>query len=289
MDLNSLNIFVKVVQRGSFSGASTFMNVPVATVSRRVSELEKELNVRLLERSTRKLRLTAAGSVLYDYAARGVEELQAGKLALDSRESEIKGTLRLSAPPNFEPWWDLIRDFQKDFPNVEVDLFVTERKVELIEDGIDVALRIGEVMQLSAVARKIYSYRHKLVATPEFIKSHGQPQKPSDLKQLRCAPWTKKQSEASWNLGEENVLLRPSIRANDYLHMRHIALNHEAITELPPFLAKDYLASGELVELLSGYPFPESIVNLVYPSRKQISRIARVYIDYCVENATDYF
>ena len=105
MDLNSTKIFVHVVQKGSFTAAAAQLKVPIATVSRRVSELEKSLNVRLLERSTRHLRLTEAGATLFDYALRGLQEMDAGLLALQDKEAELKGCLRLSLPPHFKPWW----------------------------------------------------------------------------------------------------------------------------------------------------------------------------------------
>jgi DNA-binding transcriptional LysR family regulator len=288
LDLNSLNLFVKVVQKGSFSAAAKFTGVPVATISRRVSELELSLDLRLLERSTRQLRLTEAGSTLFEFATRAVEEIEAGELALQEREGDIRGKLRLSAPPNFEPWWPLIRQFQNKYPNVQVDLFVSERKVELIEDGIDVALRIGELVHQSAVVRKLYTYRHVLVATPEFIQHHGRPQTPAELSKFPCAVWSSKNSEPCWSLGGQKIHLQAYIKANDFLHMRYLALRHDAITELPPFLAKAWLDSGEFVEILPEFPLPNYDVSLIYPSRKQISRVSRVYIDFCVENAAKY-
>lgn len=288
MDLNSLNLFVKVVEQGSFSAASKSTNVPVSTVSRRISELEKDLNVRLLERSTRQLRVTDSGKLLYEFAQKGVAEFDAGILALQSRENEISGKLRLSMPPHFEPWWDLLRDFQGLYKNIELDLFVTERKVDFIEDAVDVALRVGNVDTLSSVARKLHQYKHILVASPQFIAQFGQPNSPQDLVNYPCAAWYKKHNTHTWTLGEVKTKLSTCIRANDYLHMRHIALHHEAITELPPFLAKEYLLSGELVEVLPNFPFSYCDVSLVYPSRKHTSRISKVYIDYCIKNAADY-
>ncbi|MGJ8680399.1 LysR family transcriptional regulator [Paraglaciecola sp.] len=289
MNLNSLNLFVKVVQKGSFTAAAQETNVPVATVSRRISELEKSLNLRLLERSTRKLRMTDSGVLLFEYASRGIDEFEAGKLALEHRETEVSGVLRLSAPPHFEPWWDLLRDFQTRYKNVEVEVFVSERKISFIEDGVDVALRVGEVDNLSAIAREVHQYRHKLVASAVYIEKFGSPKTPSDLINFPCVSWYKKQNNINWVLGNNKVSLKTNTRANDYLHMRNIALNHKAITELPPFLAKHWLDNGQLIEVLPDFPMPLYRINLVYPSRKQISKISKVYIDFCVKNAVNYF
>ena len=283
MDLNSARIFVNVVAKGSFSSAAKLMRIPVATVSRRVAELESSLDVRLLERSTRKLRLTEAGAILYEFVSRGVEEMNAGLLALSEQEQNLKGRLRLSLPPNFDLMFKLLGDFQELYTNIEIDLFVSERRLDFIEDGIDVALRIGDVASQSAVARLLMTYRHRLVASPEFLTG-CLIDSPKDIISKKCAAWCQKDQEIIWTLGNQQLAIEPFIRANDYLHMRYLALNHKCITELPPFFCQKHIESGEFVEVLPDYPLPEQHVNLVYPSRKSVSRITRVFIDYCVEN-----
>ncbi len=283
MNLNSARIFVNVVAKGSFSSAGKFMGIPVATVSRRVAELESSLDVRLLERSTRKLRLTEAGAILYEFVSRGVEEMNAGLLALSEQEQNLKGRLRLSLPPNFDLMFELLGDFQERYSNIEIDLFVSERRLDFIEDGVDVALRIGDVESQSAVARLLMTYRHRLVASPEFLTGSSI-ESPNDIISRKCAAWCLKDQEIIWTLGNQPLTIEPFIRANDYLHMRFLALNHKCITELPPFFCQKHIESGELIEVLPNYPLPEQRVNLVYPSRKSVSRITRVFIDYCVEN-----
>jgi len=285
MDLNSARIFVNVVARGSFSGAAKFMGIPVATVSRRVAELESSLDVRLLERSTRKLRLTEAGATLHEYVSRGVLEMDAGLLALSEKERDLRGRLRFSMPPSFEPMWTLLENFQALHTNIDIDLFVSERRLDFIEDGIDVALRIGDVASQSAVARLLMVYRHRLVASPEFLR-YASIRSPRDVLAMNCAAWSQRNDVIMWILGDEKLTIDPFLRSNDYLHMRHLALKGKCITELPPFFCQKYIASGELVEVLPDYPMPEQQVNLVYPSRKSVSRITRVFIDYCVENFT---
>ena len=288
MDLNSAKVFINVVQTGGFSAASRQLNVPVATVSRRVSELEKSLDVRLLERSTRSVRLTEAGAILYEFALRGLEEFEAGMLALTERENELRGTLRVSLPPSFEPWWLLLNDFQKRYPNINIDVNVTERKVDLIEDGIDVALRVGDLESLSAVGRKLCSYSHRLVATAEFIKQHGQPAEVSELANYPLVAWGKKDAPITWRLGEEEIRIQPKIKSNDYSYMRHLLQTHQFITELPPFLVDSVTKQCPLIEILPQYPFPKLAINLLYPSRKQLSRIVRAYIGFCFDNVKNY-
>jgi len=214
--------------------------------------------------------------------------MDAGKLALQSRESELRGRLRLSLPPYFEPWWELLRDFQKNFPLIELDIYSTERKIDLIEDGIDVALRVGDIVDLSVVARKLINYRHVLVATPQFIKIHGKPKSPQDLSNFPCAAWHKREDIIEWTLGDKTISIETSVRANDYPQLRYLTLQHLCITEQPPFLANDLIAEKRLVQILPDHPFPEYSVNVLYQSRNQLSRIARVYIDFCISNSEKY-
>lgn len=288
IDLNSLYIFVKVIERGSFTAASEHTNIPVATVSRRVKELEESLNLRLIERSTRRIRLTESGQILYDFAIRAVEEIEAGQMALQDKETDLKGKLRISAPPSFEPWYSLLKDFKKAYPNINVDLFVSSRKVDLIEDGIDVALRVGDVVHQSVVARKLLNYRHLMVASPDYIENHGMPSHPNELMHFKTGVWRRHHEKRSWQCGEVEVELNPLIQVNDYQHLRYLATEGEIITELPPFFCRKQLESGELIPVLADFPLPEQEVSLVYPTRKQISRLSRVYIDYCIDNVGKY-
>lgn len=281
MDLNSARIFACVATKGSFSSAAKFMGIPVATVSRKVAELESSLNIRLLERSTRKLRLTEAGETLFAYVVRGVEEMDAGLLALTESESKLRGKLRFSMPPSFEPMWTLLEQFQNAYREIEVELTVSERRLEFIEDGIDVALRVGKLESQTAIARPLALYRHKVVAAPTFLA--GQILScPRDILRQRVAAWSKPHQPVTWVLGKEQLSITPYLRANDYFQMRYLALEGKCLTELPPFLCHPYLEGGELIEVLPQHPMPEQNVNLVFPSKKSISRISRVFIDYCV-------
>lgn len=283
MDLNSARIFALVAAKGSFSAASRHSGIPIATVSRRVAELEASLNLNLLERSTRKLRLTEAGATFYDYVSRGIEEMDAGLLAIREQEKDLRGRLRFSMPPCFEPMWDLIDAFQEKHQNIEVDVFISERRLDFIADGIDIALRVGDVASQSAVARQLTTYRHQLVASPHFL-ANSPIQNPQDLLKVNCVAWSAKEDNVEWILGDEKIRIHPFLQANDYWHLRHLALRHRCVTELPPFLCKTAIASGELIAILAEHPLPQQQVNLVYPSRKSVSRTTRVFIDFCVAN-----
>ncbi|MEM8810896.1 MAG: LysR family transcriptional regulator [Cyanobacteria bacterium P01_G01_bin.38] len=283
MDFNAAALFVKVVSYGSFSETSRRTGVPVATVSRRVAELEKELGFRLLERTTRYLRLTEAGSAFYDCAIRGVEAFEIGVSALEGHPQTLAGTLRLSLPPAFVPWRNLLREFQHRYPNIKIDLFVTERRINLIEDGIDVALRVGAAEVDNAFIQKIGEYRHGLAMSPTFIQQYGEPSKPEALMDLPFASWRVPGDSVILQMGAQQIELVPYLQVNDYLHLLELALAGDCITELPPFLAQVHLMNGRLKPVLSQYPLSLRELTLIYPSRKQLSRLVKTYINFCAE------
>ncbi|MEM8505388.1 MAG: LysR substrate-binding domain-containing protein [Cyanobacteria bacterium P01_D01_bin.1] len=289
MDLNAAALFVKVIQYGSFSETARRTKIPVATVSRRIKQLEEDLGFRLLERSTRYLRVTDAGASFLEHAAQGVEAFEAGRSTLEQYQAVLSGTLRLSVPSNFLPWRDLLQRFQAIHPNVGIKLLATERKVDLIEEGIDVALRIGDRKDKQAVSKLLGTYRHVLVASPKLLKGCPSLEHPSHLDSIPCATWNNFTGSTVWRLGEETVEIHPFIQVNDYLHLRELALSGVCATELPPFLVKKHIDSGQLTPILQGYPFPGYELNLLYPSGKHLSRLVRTYIAFCVEWATDLF
>lgn len=289
MDFNAVALFVKVVQYGSFSETSRRTNTPVATVSRRIQALEKDLGVRLLERSTRRLRLTDAGTSFWEYANQGVEAFETGLSTLDRDQLDLSGKLRLSLPPGFIPWRQLLQDFQSCYPNVEFEVLVTDRRVDLIGDGIDVALRIGDRKHEHAIAHRLGAYRHLLVASPSLLERFGNPQSPEDLLKIPCANWHTPTHSNTWQLGAETIEINPLLQVNDYLHLLDLALAGLYVTELPPFLAHIHVKNGNLIALLKDYPFPLSELNLLYPSRMHLSRLVITYINFCSDWAVNLF
>src|SRR5882757_4635048 len=157
MDLNATRMFVAVVQAGSLSAAATRLRTPLATLSRRVRELERELAVQLLVRSAQGTKLTDAGARLYEHANRGIGALLEAEQAVASDQARLKGRLRLSFPPTVQPWWDLLAAFQRRYPDIQIYVYSTERRLDLIEDGIDISLRVGAIVHEGMVARPVLS------------------------------------------------------------------------------------------------------------------------------------
>ncbi len=289
MDLNAANMFVSVVQAGSLSAAALKINVPLPTLSRRIRALERALKVQLLERSSRGIKLTEAGSRLYEHASRGIEALNDAQQAVMRDEARLKGRLRLSLPPSFEPWWELLGAFQQRYPEITLSVFATERRVDLVQDGVDVALRVGAIVHESMVARQLIRYRHVLVAAPSLLERLGEPKSVDDLRGHPCAVWTTDfNAHSVWRLGEQVFEPKVVLNTNDYALLRSRAVAGQVLTELPPFLAHQEIARGRLRELLPDHPMPEQMINLLYPSHRHPSSIVRTYLDFCQEQVSSH-
>lgn len=289
MDFNSVALFVKVVQYGSFSETARQTNTPVATISRRIADLEETLKVRLLERSTRNMRMTEAGTVFYEYAACGLEAFETGLSTLGNQQQELIGTLRLSLPPTFLPWQKLLQDFQSRYRQVKVEIFITERRINLIEDEIDVALRVGDRKDKQAITRKLGEYQHQIVASPDFLNHYGEPSRPEQLLTMPCISWNNHKDVTIWLLGNQAIQITPILQVNDYFHLLQLVLTGAYITELPPFLIQEHLANGQLKRVLQEYQLPTQELHLLYPSRNQLSRLVKTYIDFCSEWVDRFF
>ena len=282
MDLNATRIFISVVQAGSLSAAATRLGIPLPTLSRRIRELERQLKVQLLERSARGTRLTDAGARLYEHAGRGIEALLEAEEAVVSDQALLKGRLRLSLPQTFVPWWDLLEAFQRRYPDIQVYVYSTERRVDLIEDGIDVALRVGAIVHDAMVARRVLSSRNILVASPKLVDRLGIPEQPDALHRFPCAVWASRiDSPTRWELGGQVVEPKAVLSTNDYHHLCTRALDGDVVTELPPFLAAAAVREKRLVPLLPQHPLPEWSVNLIYPPHRHQSTIVRTYLEFC--------
>ena len=281
MDLNDLSTFVEAVGAGSLSEVARRTGAPLATVSRRVRRLEAALGVRLLERGRRGIRPTAAGERLVERAAGGLELVKEAERELRN-ESGVTGWLRVSVPPSCEPLWTLLADFQEAHPGVRVDVFTSERRVDLVADGIDVALRIGALGPADYVARRLTSYRHVPVASPAFLRAHPVA-RVDDVLRVPCAAFRPgREQTVQWTLGERVVRPPAVFLANDYAQLRALALAGAVLTELPPFLALEPVLAGSLVRVLGGAPLPETTVTAVFLERRHLSALVRTFVDVCV-------
>ncbi|MBM7045680.1 LysR family transcriptional regulator [Rhizobium lusitanum] len=285
MDYNAVKMFIAVVQTGSLSSAAVRLGMPLPTLSRKVAELEADLKVQLLERTAKGCRPTEAGSRLFEEASGGIELLQEAEQAIMSEQARLVGRLRLSLPQSFEPWWDLLAKFQRSHPDIQINVYSTERRVDLLADGVDVALRVGPIADDTVVARHMLTFRHILVASPKLLATCNGLGGPQDILRLPCAAWgSTLDAQPTWTLGGQPQRIEATFTANDYVHLRTRAIAGDVVTELPSFLAAEYLNSGDLVEVLPEHPFPQTPLHLIYRRQRHPSTIVRAYLDFCSAN-----
>jgi DNA-binding transcriptional LysR family regulator len=296
-DLNSLVVFAKVVEASSFSEAARRLKMPVSTVSRRMAELEDQLGVRLLERSTRSLRLTELGAEVLEHAARSAELSEAIESIVSNRLSDVCGALRLSAPPSISDTLltPLVTAFQASYPNVRVQILVTDRFVDHISEGVDLAFRLGALRDSSLVARRILTYRHQLLASPEYLKGCKPPEKPQDLLDHRLMSFLHWKPGSSWTFvhkngkDKETLGFQPSLAMNDYAGLAPALLAGGGIGELPPVVRPELVRTGSLVEVMPDWRFPTLDLSLVHLGNRHISKPCRLFKELATRMAPTLF
>lgn len=296
-DFNSLIIFATVVKAKSFSEAARRLKMPLASVSRRVADLEAKLGVRLLERSTRSLRLTEVGAEVLEYADRSLEICEAVDSIVSNHKTTVSGVLRLSAPPNVSDslLTPLLCAFRASYPNVRVQALITERYVDHIADGVDLAFRVGALKDASLVARPILTYRHRLLASPEYLKKAAPPKRPGDLlhhTMITFSYWKPETSLTFVNVNgrdTETVTVVPYLSMNDFAGLTPALLAGEGIGELPPIVQPELVRDGRLVEVMPEWRFPTFDLSLVHLSNRLVPRPVRVFKEFAVQMAPKIF
>jgi DNA-binding transcriptional LysR family regulator len=297
VDLNSLVVFAKVVEANSFSEAARRLKMPISTVSRRIAELEDQLGVRLLERSTRSLRLTEIGTEVLEHAVRTAELGEAVANVVSNRLANVSGTLRLSAPPSISDTLltPLVTAFQASYPNVRVQVLVTDRFVDHIAEGIDMVFRLGTLKDSTLVARRLLTYRHQLVASPAYLEGCRSPEKPQDLLGHRLLAFSHWKPDSSWTFihrngkHKETLAFQPFLSMNDYAGLAPALLAGAGIGDLPPVVQPDLVRQGRLVEVMPDWRFRTFDLSLVHLGNRHISKPCRLFKEFATQMATTLF
>ena len=295
-DLNSLMIFAKVVEAKSFSEAARRLKMPTSTVSRRIADLEEQLGVVLIERSTRSLRLTDVGSEVFEHAKQSADISEAVDNIASNHASTVSGELRLSAPPSISDTLlaPLVRAFQASYPNVRIQVFITDRIVDQIAEGVDLAFRVApQLKDSSLVARKILTYRHQLVASPAYLAGCNPPQKPRDLLQHRLLALSFWKPVNTWDFvnGKKKEILtfHPHLSMNDYAGLSAALLAGTGIGDLPPLVQPELLRDGRLVEVMPNWHFTTFYLWLVHTGKPCITRPVRLFKELASQMAPTLF
>lgn len=296
-DLNSLIVFAHVVDANSFSGAARILKMPTSTLSRRIAELEDQLGIRLIERSTRKLRLTDAGSEVLEHARRIVELSDTVENAASNLLSHVSGTLRLASPPSISDTLlaPIIGAFQKTYPDVRVQIFITDRIVDHVSEGVDLTFRVGDLEDSSLVARRILKYRHQLVASPTYMKKQKAPGNPRDLLHHRLLAFSFWKPKCHWNFvhvngkDKEMLTFQPYLSMNDYAGLATALLEGVGIGDLPPLVQPELLHDGRLVEIMPRWKFRNFDLSLVHAGNRHVPRVVRVFKEFAASMAPQLF
>jgi DNA-binding transcriptional LysR family regulator len=296
-DLNSLVLFAKVVEANSFSEAARRFNMPVSTVSRRIAELEGQLGVRLLERSTRRLRLTEVGSELLEHAQRSAELGETVGDIVSNRRSNVSGVLKLSAPPSISDSFlvPLVNAFQASHPNVRVHVFVTDRFVDHIVEGVDLVFRFGALGDSTLIARRMLTYRHQLVTSPSYLDKHKPPKTPRDLLSHRLLAFSHWKPKNSWSFihvngkDRETLTFQPYLSMNDYSGLAQAVLAGAGIGDLPPLVRPDLLRDGKLVEIMPKWHLRSFNLSLVRLGNKYLGRPVHLFNEFAAQMAPKLF
>lgn len=290
-DLNAMVLFARVLQHGSFSEAARRTGTPVSTLSRKVSALERQLGVRLLERTTRAVNPTDSGREYFLYCERIVDALDGAQAALKKRQVEVSGTLRLAAPPSLSDVLliPLVEGFLRRYSGVAVKVLVTDRHLDLVQDEVDISLRVGPQPASSLVCRRLLSYRHILVAAPAYLAGAEALDEPADLARHRLLGFSKWFDETTWRLSNgsrtERVPARLSVGINDYAGVIRAAVAGMGVAEIPSIVCQRELSHGHLVPVLVDWRFEEVDLSAYYLSRRHPSRIVELFLGHCVAHA----
>lgn len=288
--LRAFEVFVNVVARGSFTRAADALDTSPANVTRYVNELESHLGTRLLNRSSRRLSLTEAGEALYERAKSILEEVAETEALATTASRQSRGRLRINAPLSFgilvlAPLWPR---FMAKYPDIELDIVLIDRIVDIVEEGYDLAIRISRSGSTAHIARRLSRSRNMVCASPAYLAAHGMPAVPADLAHHVCLGYTYGATADEWQFvgpggAHESVRVRWAMRANNGDTARAAALAGAGIVWQPSFLIGGDVRAGRLVEVMPGYRMPDIDIQAIYASRRHLSAKVRLMVDFLAE------
>jgi DNA-binding transcriptional LysR family regulator len=288
-NLAGMAVFAKVAEARSFSEAARRLGLSKSMVSKEVARLEKSLGARLLNRTTRKLSLTEVGAAFYEHCARVVQEAEEAELLVGRLHGEPRGVLRLTAPVAFATLHvaSALPEFLGRYPDVQIDLTISDRFFDLAEEGHDLAIRIARELPPNVVARQLAPIERVVCATPGYFARFGVPREPADLAQHNCLVYTHASPDSQWRLrtGREEIVVpvRGNLRLNDDEALWQAVLGGLGIALLPTFIVGGDLKAGRLQAVLGGYVPSERNLYAIYLPNRHLSPKVRVFIDFLVE------
>ncbi len=291
--LTSLEVFSRVVECGGFSAAGRKLNMSTTMVSNHVQSLEDRLNVRLLNRTTRKVSLTEVGRAYYDRCIQILADIEQADDIAGALQSTPRGTLRVYTATHIVQFIaPVVAEFLAAYPDVKVDLNMGERAIDVIDEGYDVATRLTPPPDSSLIVKGLATWRHVLCCSHDYLEKHGRPQQLSELSERNCVRHVNYPYENEWRFVDRkgnpaSVRISGNLISNSGEALRTVTLQGGAVCLAPGFLVHDDLESGRLVRLLPEYRPVEFSMNAVYPHRHHLSAKVRTFIDMLAHHSSE--
>lgn len=286
--LDAMRLFLRVAELGSFSAVAQQLGLARSVVTRQIAALETHLGVKLMVRSTRRLALTSAGTAYLEKCRVILNLVEAAETDVAEERLTPRGNIRISLPLSFgiKRLAPLLLDFSQRYPEVSLEMDYTDRRVKLIEEGIDLSIRITRRLELGDVARKIGTGQMRLIASPEYLAHHGRPQHPAELVHHECLGYTASREIQSMQFMVDGQLksfsLRSRINANNGEVLTEAAAQGLGITMQPDFIADEFIAAGRVEPILLDFPIPELGIYAMLSSNQHVPYRVRVLMDFLV-------
>jgi DNA-binding transcriptional LysR family regulator len=283
----SMRIFAKVVEASSFTTASAGLGLSTSMVSQHVKQLEERLGGRLLNRTTRRMSLTEVGRAYYDRCKRLLSDLEEAESAVGQMQGTPRGELRVNATPVFGVLHlaPALADFATRFPSISVEVMLSDRIVDLVDEGFDLAVRVEPLPDSSLATRQIASCRMVICGAPAYFKKHGPPRTPADLANHNCLTFTGASYMRAWHLVSSkaealDVSPKGNLRSNNAAVLLWAALEGQGLVAMPDYMVGDALTSGTLLTVLDDYAPPPLAIRAVYPHSRHLSAKVRTFVDF---------
>ena len=277
-----LEAFAAVVERGSFTAAATALQTAKSSISETVRALEERMGVRLLERTTRRVRPTEAGTAFYRHCRRLLDDVASARSEAQAAHRQPAGRLRIAAPDAFAERYIIpgLGVFLQQYPTIEVELVEAAPTAKLVEQGLDLAIRIVEKPEPSLVVRRIATSRTVIVGSPIYVASMGAPLKPRDILHHRLIGFTPLAWRDTWRIGKETLAVQPRLLTNNTETLRAAALAGLGLAAVPEWLVADALVAGQLTRVLEQHETPSGGIYAVYPTNRLLAARVRLFVDH---------
>lgn len=290
MDLNRVSAFVRVVVDGSFTAAAKSLGLPKSSISRSVAQLEQDLGVRLLHRTTRQLNLTDAGSAFYERVSRALGDIDEATSAASDNQAEMTGPVRITAPVDLGVWAlaPIVARFVRRHPRIRVEVSLSGRVVDLVAEGFDLAVRAGPLRDSSLIARRVGALQSVVYATPKYLARRGEPKTVEDLAKHACVLFRAQNGTSRWELARADGTTRSvdvtgPVATDDMSFVRKAVLAGSGIGILPSFLCERAVETGLLVRVLPEWALNGAVLHIAYPSARFVPQRVAMLREYLVK------